>query len=428
MRIRFAALCGVAVLASIAIGPPRAVANGNDSKETAAAVKAASAAVKTIVKGAAKLIGAAVVGTTGRIAALDKAAKTGNNVETLSGVQSTPDIKVSPEQRAGLLDACIRNMVRFDDESLGYCRDAYVDFAASPACQSLAETESTNRLAGSGGPLDQFTAGLADAWVKGSGTVNRVVQKFQVTLTNGGTAFTYIGGPAPAFTTPTFVTAPNRVIDTPLILGTFGDSDGGLRALVAYPGQTPIGDFRGANTSVVAASTAGTLGFTNFLQFPGGEEGERGVFLYTENVNSSFGGEGRVFLLDRFTDALRPTTPVRIVDPGPCVPAGGNTDVTSSTPLLDLGVTQTGMSASNSLVLTNNSSSSIDVTLSIVATGSNSGKFVLFNSNMRTIFNGSTTGVGIGASSTTAGTFTAKLRVTWPGGTLDVPLTVRINN
>lgn len=428
MRVRFVALCGVAVLAATAIGPPRAAANGKDTKEEAAVVKAAGAAVRTIVRGTARQIRAAAAGTTGRIAELDRAAKTGKGVETLSGVPSTPEIKVSPEQRAGLLDACVQNMVRFDDECLEYCRDAYEAFAASPACQSLAETQSTNRLAGTGGPLDQFTTGLADAWVKGSDTVDRAVQKFQGTLTNGGTAFTYVAGPSPAFTTPTFVTPPDRVFDTPLILGTFGDSDGGLRALVAYPGDTPIGDFRAANTSVVAASTAGTLGFETFQQVPGGEEGDRGVHLYTERLNSSFIGEGRVFLLDRSTDALRPMTPVRIVDPGPCAPAGGNDDITSSTPDLDLGIAQTGQSPSRSFVLTNNSSSPIEVTFSIVATGNNANKFTIFNSSMRTILNGSTAGVGVGADSTTAGTFDAILRVTWPGGTLDVPLTVRFTN
>ncbi len=428
MRIRFAMMFASAALAASFAGPQIAAAGEPDTKEETATVKAAGAAVRTIVGGASKLIRASASAATVRIAALDRAVKTGKDVADLSGVASTPGVKVSAEQRAGLLDACVESVALFDDECLAHCSDAYAAFAESSACRSLGETDSLQRLGGSGGPVDQFTAGLAAGWDKGQATVERALARFQVTLTKAGTSFTRIGGPAPAFTTPTFVSPPGRVIDVPVVLGTFGDSDGALRALVAYSGETPIGDFRESNTAVVAASSAGTLGFSGIFFAPGGEEGERSVHIYTEDINSSFSGGGRVFMIDKVTSVIRPATPVNIVDPGPCVPAGGDGDVTSSTELLDLGTAMTGQSASSSFVLTNNTAAPLDVTLSIVATGNNVNKFIFFNSSMRTIQNGSTIGVGIGASSSTPGTFTAKLRVTWANGTLDVPLKVTITN
>lgn len=314
MRKRFTSWCafGVALVVAFALAPlhvPPAAANDPPDPKIE---KNADKAARNAARAAVSAIGSAASAASRQISAIDKAARTGKNVATLSGVASTPGVKVSREQLHGLLDNAVLQVVNFHDTAIAACGGAFGTFAADPALQTLADSTSQERLPGGGGAVDIFTGALGAAWSKGNATVDRPLRKLQGTLAPFGVLSTYTFFPPPPFAAPTTGSPPPAVLGAPGVLATFGNSFGGLSAIVALPGETPVGRIGTDNTKVMLRNTSGAAPFPEVSTY--------NHLLYVRNLDGSVLSDvGTVFLRDTVSDGTVPCTHVLLVNPGACL-------------------------------------------------------------------------------------------------------------
>lgn len=407
----------IAAAALLTFGAPPASAN-SDSAADAATVKKAGAAVRLILKGFNARMTAVRVTATQSIGALIKAEKTGVDIEILSGVPSTPGETVSAEQRKGLVEAAFVVIVRFYDEALDACHEAYVEYAASPEFDELQGTTSIQRLPGSGGPPDLLTAGMTVVWDKNVAALMKQVVKFRVGLTADGFTFTLTLGPAPTFADPDATAAPAGALRAPVPLATGGDSGAVRRTIVGYSPSTGATE---SNTGVLYNDFDGTVPANGGVRL-------RNVGYYKFDQDAPpYPAVGTVYLTDTVASGtgLRPALPVRLTSPGPCVPASTGADLTASLKAVHLGTVPKGMEGDGkSLVLTNHTGNDIAVVITVQASGTSVGKIYAFPLNFTVPANGEFT-IFVDGSSPTPGDFNAVLQI---GPDLRVAVDIHVTN
>jgi hypothetical protein len=400
----------VVLVALGAIAAPPAGANP-DSAADLAALKAADASVRSIVKTAGKAIAAAASRATARLGSLTSAVRTGKHIEDLTGVASVEGVKVSPQQRSAVVEEATTSCADFYDDAIGVCEAAYEAYAGSSALTTLSTTDTPRRHPGAGGPPDRFDAGLVTAWEKSSAAVDLKMQSLAGTLGQSGLTMTYVSGPPPVFVVPRALSAPTGVLQTPTIFASIGDSNGQRRALVGY---APAGNYTPFNAGVILFDGSNSQGMTRVRDFD-----DLGYFR-----NATTSTQPRLALIylhdssSSFTP-VRPTAPVRVTYPGPCPPPTSGDALTSSSNAVHLGPVNAGVEATMvPITLTNTTSSPIAV--SVAFSGSAASKFFASSPNF-TVPANSTFVLRIGGSSTTTGSFFSTLILQYPGNSLDIP-------
>jgi hypothetical protein len=422
MRIKFAALSVAFALALASIGAPPAAANPTNAAQAKEA-KAAESAARLIVKTAAKAVADHAKAAFAKLGALTRAAKTGFNVEALSGVPSTAGVKVSPEQLAGLADAAIRAEAEYRDGQYGSLVTAYEGYASNAAINVYGDGAATRRVRGADGVSDIFVSGLADGCTRGDATFGKSVKSFQAAELAGGFAFTRIAAPSIPLVAPRNHYAPSAPFDVSVIHSTWADSIGRFSAIVSSPGVTEVGDFSHDKTLIVMANQSGTLALADELVLPYVR-----VKRHEEPEPPVASEPFRIFVMSgTVIDAdVAPVVPVSIVSPGPCEPALGKGPIVATPTALHLGpVAKFQEAQSKAIFLKNNGPKYLQVVVSI--RGEHPSKFFSYNS-IAYVPAGGDGLVECGGSSTTAGLFRALIHLEYEGGEQDVPIDLTVTN
>jgi hypothetical protein len=230
MRHIVLALAVIVLAGALALEGPHVQAA--KSSEFAQIEKRAGKSAKKIAKAYAKRIRSDASAAAKRIKALAKAAKSGKNIEELSGVPSTGKTEVTTDQLKGLLDAYVDVRVDFGGDLLSNVEFAFADLISDPNIVALANTTSELRLPGSGGPGDQFAVLVQDAALKGSATVDKASSSFDGAVTGRGFSITRIDCPPPKFAAPFVGATSTQAIAGSHLLGAVGSPCGTIDVLV----------------------------------------------------------------------------------------------------------------------------------------------------------------------------------------------------
>lgn len=301
MTRRLAALSAAALAAALAfVAPAAAAPDGPDPTKDPRIEKPADKAAAAITRGLTKRIRQHGSFTSAEIGRFAQAAKSGRDIEELSGVPSTPGVKVSEAQLRGLFLKMIDLIARFHDAVIEDIQTAYAEAAANPALQTVGDSAVLRGRPGTGGPADSIAAGAMNAWTAAISAVTNAVRKAQESFRGAGFLCTFSAAVAPTINPAPVGTPGDGVLSVPAILAAGSDCTGTAVALVAPADGTRFGALDASNVETRVRTESGTAPFPAFTAYNNLIVCTMtDASVYTGDSYREFRGEETVYIVDR---------------------------------------------------------------------------------------------------------------------------------
>lgn len=223
--LHLALVAAFATSVGLAVGTAPAHAQAApDAKVNAKLAKKASKATRGIVRDAKKRIKTQAKVTSGRLKDLAKTVRTGKGIEEVSGIASTPGLKVSRDQADALFVQFVEIIDAQNGVTIEIIGDAYEQAAEDPSLLDLIESPGTKVAADA--LLFDMKFALQDACEGGSKVVRKGVDKLVDEYFGLGYPFTFVDLRTPDLAVPTVGGEPAKPLQVPQILATSGTAAG----------------------------------------------------------------------------------------------------------------------------------------------------------------------------------------------------------